>query len=112
MFNDGILYIYQKIVTVDNHSETDSQPLELVGTAYYGERSFTANEHYAAKQSETEIVKKVRIHQNKNICNKHIIRVGDTLYEVGRTFSTDEKGVAITDIALERVTNQYDIAGT
>ena len=111
MFNDGLLSIYQKIVTEDNHSITDSQPLELVCTAFYGELSFTATEHYAAKQSETEILKKVRIHQDKSICNKHIIKVDDTLYEVGRTFSTIEKGVAITDITLERVTTGYDIVG-
>jgi len=111
MFNDGLLSIYQKEVTEDNHATMDNQPLVLVDTAFYGELSFTANEHYAAKQSETEILKKVRIHQNKSICNRHIIKLEDTLYEVGRTFSAIEKGVAITDITLERVTTQYDLAG-
>jgi len=111
MFNDGLLNIYRKVVTDDNHSVMDSQTLELVGTAFFGELSFTATEHYGAKQSETEILRKVRIHQDKSICNKHIVGVSGTLYEVGRTFSAIEKGVAITDITLERVTTQYDIAG-
>jgi hypothetical protein len=55
-------------------------------------------------------MKKVRIHQDKTICNKHVIIVDGTQYGVGRTYSTDVKGVAITDITLERVTSQYDIA--
>ena len=81
--------------------------LELYKTAFYGEISFTANEHYAAKQAQTEIVKRVRIHQDKTICNKHVIAVDGVRYEVGRTYSTDVKGISITDIALEKVTTQY-----
>ena len=112
LFNDGMLSIFQKVVIEDNHSVTDKQPLKFMGYAFYGELSFTATEHYAAKQAETEILKKVRIRQDKNLCNKHIVQVDETFYEVGRTFSTVEKGVAITDITLERVTTQYDVAGT
>jgi len=111
MFDDGKLKIYQKLVSNENSGIMDNQPTKLVGTAFYGELSFTANEYYAAKQAETEIVKRVRIHQDKSICNKHIIVIGETPYEVGRTFSTLDKGIAITDISLERVTTNYDIDG-
>ena len=106
MMNDGILEIYRKIPS----KSAGGQPiekLELYKTAFYGELSFTANEHYAAKQAQTEIVKRVRIHQDKIICNKHVIAVDSVHYEVGRTYSTDVKGIAITDIALEKVTTQY-----
>jgi len=111
MLNDGILTIYKKIVTDDNRGALDNTPLEKVGTAFYGELSFTANEYYLAKQAETLIAKKIQIHQDKNIGNNHVIVIADTQYDVGRTFSVIKKGVAVTEITLERVTRRYDIAG-
>jgi len=107
--NDGILTIYHKIPT-KGESGQPIEKLEFYATAFFGELNFAAAEHYAAKQAQTEIVKRVRIHQDKTVCNKHIIVVDGIQYGVGRTYSTDVKGVAITDIALERVTTQYDIA--
>ena len=109
--NDGILKIYQKIVTSANNSVTDVQPLKLVSTAFYGDLSFIASEYYGARQSMTEVVRRVRVHQDRGICNKHVIGIAGTLYEVGRVFSTIDKGVAVTDITLERVTTQYDVGG-
>ena len=109
MMNDGILEIYRKI-PAQSAGGQPIEKLELCKTAFYGELSFTANEHYAAKQAQTEIVKRIRIHQDKSICNKHVIIVCGVQYDVGRTYSTISKGIAITDIALERVTTQYDIA--
>lgn len=109
MFNEGILEIYKKMP----HKSEGGKPievLELCATAFYGEIGFTTNEYYAAKQAETLIEKRVRIHQDKTICNKHVIIIGGVQYEVGRTYSDTEKGVAVTDITLERVTTQYDIA--
>ena len=109
MMNDGKLYIYRKIPS----KSAGGQPVEVLEfykDAFYGELSFSATEHYAAKQAQTEIVKRVRIHQDKSICNKHVITLDGTQYDVGRVYSTIVKGVAVTDIALERVTTQYDIA--
>jgi len=111
MLDDGILTIYKKIVTDDNRGALDNTPLEKVGTAFYGEISFAANEYYLAKQAETAIEKRVQIHQDKSIGNNHVIVIGATQYDVGRTFSTVKKGVAITEITLERVTRKYDIEG-
>ena len=109
MLNDGKLKIYQKIPS----KSAGGQPIEvlkIVKEVFYGELSFSATEHYAAQQAQTEIVKRVRIHQDKTICNKHVITLAGTQYDVGRVYSTIVKGVAVTDIALERVTTQYDIA--
>jgi len=111
MFDDGLLTIYKKIVTDNNRGVLDVTPLEKVGEFFYGELSFTANEYYLAKQADTLIEKKIQIHQDKNIANNHVITIGDTQYDVGRTFSTIKKGVAVTEITLERVTRKYDIAG-
>ena len=109
MMNDGILQIYQKIPT-QNKSGQSIEVLKPYKNAFYGELSFVAKEWYEAKQSETEVAKRVRIHQDKSICNKHVIVVGGVQYEVGRTFSTTTRqGVAVTDITLERVTAKYDI---
>ena len=108
MMNDGKLKIYRKIPT-KTAGGMPKQVLEPYKTAFYGELSFTANEHYAAKQSETAIAKKVRIHQDKTICNKHVIEVDDIQYDVGRAYSATVKGVAVTEITLERVTAFYDV---
>ena len=107
--NDGILKIYRKI-PAKSEGGMPIEVLEPYKTAFYGERSFVATEYYEAKQAETEIAKKVRIHQDKTICNKHVVIVNGTQYGVGRTYSGDAKGIAITDITLERVTADYDIA--
>ena len=107
--NDGVLHIYRKMPAKSG----GGQPIEVLepyGTAFYGELSFSAVEYYEAKQSETEIVKKVRIHQDKTICNKHVIVVSGIQYGVGRVYSVDYKGVPVTDITLERVTANYDLA--
>jgi len=109
MMNDGILEVYRKIPTKSDGGKP-IEVLELYTTAFYGELSFTAMEWYEAKQAETEIVKKVRVHQDKTLCNKHVIVIEGIQYDVGRTYSTDVKGIAITDIALERVTVNYEIA--
>ena len=112
MLNDGILTIYEKVVTDENRGVLDNTPLKKVGTAFYGEISFTADEYYAAAQAETAIAKRVQIHQNKNLGNNHVIVIGKTPYDVGRTYSTVRKGVSVTEISLERVTQKYDIEGT
>ena len=109
MFDDGILEIYRKVPG----KSASGQPVDKIkkhATAYYGELSFTATEHYSAKQAATNIAKKVRIHQDKTICNKHVIIVDEVQYDVGRTYSTIVKGIAITDVTLERVTAVYDVA--
>jgi len=110
MLDDGILTIYEKIVSDENRGALDNTPLKKICTAFYGELSFTADEYYAAKQSGTLIVKKVQIHQDKTLGNNHVIILDKTQYDVGRTFSTAKKGVAVTEITLERVTQKYDIA--
>jgi SPP1 family predicted phage head-tail adaptor len=112
VFDDGVLTICQKVVTDENRGVLDQTPLEKIGTAFYGEISFTANEYYAARQAETLVEKRVQIHQNKSICNKHVIIIDGVQYDVGRTFSTEKKGVALTEITLERVNTLYDIANT
>ena len=112
ILDDGLLTVYKKIVTDENRGALDVTPLEKVGTVFFGEISFTAAEYYAAKQAETAIVKRVQIHQDKSIGNNHVVVIGNTQYDVGRTFSTVTKGVAVTEITLERVTRKYDLTGT
>ena len=111
MLDDGLLTIYKKIVTDENRGALDVTHLEKVGTAFFGEISFTVAEYYSAKQAETAIVKRIQIHQDKSIGNNHVIVIGNTQYDVGRTFSTVTKGIAVTEITLERVTRKYDITG-
>ncbi len=109
MFNDGLLEIYKKIP----QKSEGGKPIEVLepyATAFYGEIGFTTDEYYAAKQAETSIEKRVRIPQDKSICNKHVIMIDSIQYEVGRVYSGTAKGVQVTDITLERVSTQYDIA--
>ena len=109
MFNDGIIEIYRKKPKKSDGGKP-IEVLELYTKAFYGEIGFSVQEYYAAQQAETAIEKRVRIHQDKTVCNKHVAVIDGVQYQVGRTFSNTVKGVQITDITLERVTTQYDIA--
>lgn len=109
MFNDGKLSIYKKIPSKSEGGQP-IEVLEFYGFFYYSELSFTADEYYKARQAETEISKRIRIHQDKSIGNNHVAIVAGVQYGVGRTYSAEAKGIAITDITLERVVNNYDIA--
>ena len=77
--------------------------LEKIGTAFYEDIGITVQEYYASKQSKTRIAKRIRIPQNTNINTNYVIEISGIKYEVGRTYSTYSKGIAITDITLEEV---------
>jgi len=104
-----VLEIYQKR-PLKSGGGKPVEVLELYTKAFYGGIGFTAQEYYAARQAETAIEKRVRLHQDKSLCNKHVVIMDDVQYQVGRVYSDTVKGVPITDVTLERVTTQYDIA--
>lgn len=106
MLNDGLISIYIK---APSKSDTGMalEVLEFVGHAFYGEISFTVQEYYTAKQEGSAIEKRIRIHEDKTIGNNHVIELDGVQYAVGRTCSIAVKGVAITDITLEKSTMQY-----
>ncbi|MCL2215772.1 MAG: phage head closure protein [Defluviitaleaceae bacterium] len=108
MLNDGKLKIYMK-KPAKSATGMALKVLEHYRDAFYGEVSFTVNEYYTAKQEGTSIEKRVRIHEDKTIGNKHVVILGGTQYDVGRTFTTVEKGVAVTYITLEKVTTTYGL---
>ena len=109
MFNDGQLEIYSK-VSKEGEGGKPFEVLKPYATAYYGEIGFTVEEYYTARQTETEVVKRIRIHQDKSISNKHVIVIDGIQYNVGRTYSATVKGIAVTDITLEEVSTKYDFA--
>lgn len=109
MLNAGILEIYQKKQAKSSTGMALRDSIEFVSKAFYGEIGFTVQEYYEAKQANSQIVKRVRIHQDTTLGNNHVIVVGGVQYDVGRTYSAVHKGVAITDITLEKVTTQYGI---
>ena len=110
MLNDGLLDIYIK---TPSKSDTGMalEVLELVGNAFYGEISFTVNEYYTAKQEGSLIQKRIRIHEDKTIGNSHVIELDGVQYQVGRTYSAVVKGIAVTDITLEKLATQYGKGG-
>ncbi|MCL2248671.1 MAG: hypothetical protein FWC13_05330 [Oscillospiraceae bacterium] len=109
MFNDGILTIYEKVQAKGAGGKSIDVLKKPGKRAYYGEASFKISEYYESKQSETEIMKKVQIPQDKSIGNNHVAIVDKVQYQVGFVHSTVHKGVEVTYITLERVTSQYDI---
>jgi SPP1 family predicted phage head-tail adaptor len=110
VFNDGIAMICRKIHEEKPRKATTEKPIiEFYKNVFYGEVSFTANEYYFAKQEGSQIIKRIRIHEDKTIIsNVHLIIINGVQYEVGRTYTTDVKGVAVTDITLEKVVTNYD----
>lgn len=109
MFNSGLLDIYVK-VPAKSDTGMALEVLQFVTKAFYGERSFTVNEFYAAKQAGSKIDKRVRIHQDTTLGNNHVMVIAGEQYAVGRTYSGMDKGVAITDVTLEQVTTRYGLA--
>jgi len=108
VFDAGIAKVYIKIPA---KSETGMglEVLEFVSEIFYGETSFTVQEYYAAKQEKTKIAKRIRIRQDTTIGNNHVIILDGVQYDVGRTYSTIDKGIAITDITLEKTTTRYGL---
>jgi len=109
MFNDGKLSIYKK-VPKQSYGGQPITILEFYKRSFYGELSFGVEEYYNAKREQVQIKKRVRIHQDKTLSNKHVVLIDNEQYEVGRTYSTKAKGIDITDITLEGVEANYDIA--
>jgi len=108
VFNDGIAMICKKIADQNNEGKELSS-IEFYKNVFYGELSFMVNEYYFAKQENSQIAKKIRIHEDKTIMSHvYVIIINEVQYDVGRTFTTESKGVAVTDITLETVTANYD----
>ncbi len=107
--NAGILDIYKK----EPKQSGGGMPVEvlhLYSRAWYGEINFTTGEYYAAKQANTKIERRVRVLQDKSLSNLHVIIIDDQQYQVGRVYhGLGKDGRPITDITLERVTQQYDV---
>ena len=100
--------ICNKIQGESNAGIPEKRILEFYKNVFYGELSFMANEYYFAKQSSSQIVKKIRIHEDKTISNANVIIIDGVNYDAGRCYTTEVKGVAVTEITLERTTTDYD----
>ena len=85
--------------------------LAFVEAAYYGDIGFTVQEYYTARQEGSQVIKRVRIHENKKISNNHVIKLDGVQYAVGRTYTAMVKGVSTTDITLEILNNEYGFVG-
>jgi len=107
--NEGILKIYEK---VPSQSE-GGKPVDVLKPykrAWFGYVNFSVSEHYAAKQSNTKVEKRVQILQDKALSNLHVIVIKKQQYQVGRVdHGKSRSGRPMTYITLERVTQQYDI---
>lgn len=108
MFDDGVLQIYRK-KPGETESGTPTTTLDFDTEVCYGEINFTVSEFYAARQANVKVDRRVRIHQYRAVCNKHAVMIDGEVYDVGRVFHGDERGVAVTDITLESVTSRYDV---
>ncbi len=107
--NSGQLKIYE----ITPSKSTGGKPIETLSfkkNAWYGDLDIVTSEYYSAKQANTEIVKRVRILQDRSLTSLNIIVIDNKQYKVGRTFSgKNQNGMPITDITLERVVKSYEI---
>jgi SPP1 family predicted phage head-tail adaptor len=109
VFDSGKLKIRQKIpeksesgrpiFTLKDHSE-----------AFYGDINFTVEEYYIAQQSGTRVDRRVRIYQNRAVCDKFVFEIGGVQYDVGRVWHGKYKGVEISDVTLALVVAKYEEA--
>ena len=109
MFDHGKLNIYMKSV-IKSAGGAPIEVLTFYRRVWYGEINFSVNEYYAAKQAETQVSRRIRIHQDRNIRGgRYAVIIDDVQYDVGRYFHGEDKGVLITDITLEEAVKKYEI---
>jgi SPP1 family predicted phage head-tail adaptor len=108
VLDDGKLIVFRRIP-----KKTDSgRPifeLERYAEVWYGDINFTVQEHYAALQSDTKVSRRVRIHQDKTICDKFVLEISGMQFDVGRVWHGNVRGIPITDITLSAVVTRYEV---
>jgi len=110
VFDDGKLKVYRK---APKKSDAGRPVPELVFYAevWYGDINFSVREFYAARESDTRVDRRVRVHQDKALGDKFAVVIDGVQYDVGRVWHGDERGVPVSDLTLAAVVSDYGLAG-
>ena len=110
MFDDGKLKIYRK-GTAKTESGFPEIVLEFYGEVWYGDINFTVKEYYEARQADTKVDRRVRVHMDKALGDKFAAVIDGIRYDIGRVWHGLEKGIAVTDMTLSATLEDYEGAG-
>jgi len=110
MFDDGKMRIYKKIPG-KTAAGMPVTTLSFHAEAWYGDINFTVREYYLARESNTAVTRRVRLHMDKALCDKFAVEIDGLQYDIGRVWHGIERGVPITDLTLAAVVVLYDMAG-
>ena len=80
---------------------------------YYGERTVGYGRQYAAKGVKERVDMLIRVWQDRSIrIDMHAVLENNEQYKIGNVqHLTDEDGLLVTDMSLERVDKPYAIDG-
>lgn len=108
-FDDGILKIY----SVENIAGKGNKPkygLKYKSGHYFGFETVGVTRHYAAMQVNSRISSLVHVWQDRNITGEDICILEDgSQYKCSLIQHTEDDGLRITKITLERISEEYVI---
>lgn len=111
-YDDGVLTVYKTVNTAESGA-MPAETLQKVSEHYYGERTVGYGRQYAARAVNEQVDLLVRIWQDRGV------RIGMlAVPEDGEQYRItnvqhldDDSGLAVTDLSLERLGDNYDAAG-
>jgi len=109
MFDDGKLRIYRK-APGKSESGRPVPTLVFYAEVWYGDLNFSVREFYAALESGVRVDRRVRLHQDKALCDKFAVVIGGVGYDVGRVWHGVERGVPITDLTLAASSDGWEFS--
>ncbi|BCI60846.1 phage head closure protein [Solibaculum mannosilyticum] len=111
MMDDGLCSIYK----VKNVAEKGNKPVKgltkLVGPVCYEERTVGITRYYTAMQAHVRVDRVLRIWKNTEISSQDVCIPADgqqyTIQQIQHT--TDDDGLPVSDLTLERLEVTYDV---
>lgn len=110
MLDSGVLKIY-RLVNVAENGFKPVYNLEFVSEEFYEERTIGVTRYYAALGANERIDMVARIWENRNIGVDYIASTEQNeQYRITLVqHTTDDDGLRVSDLTLERIGNLYDV---
>lgn len=108
-YNDGFFNVYE-IKSNDLVTYPDEFLIDLKKTVFFTEISVTDTQKISASDRKINIIKKIRISQNKFLNPNHVLKINEIYYKIFNTFHfTNQDGFPETDISLQKYDREIKI---
>ena len=109
-FDDGIVSIYNLVDDSEGDGGKPSPSLILYAQFYFEDRIFGMGRQYAAKGVNEQIDRMVRCWLDRNVKIRQYAVIDDDQYIITNVEpKTNEDGLKVMDLTLQRMDDQYDI---